>query len=110
MFVKPDNLTTFWIYIYPNSLQANQNAGLRKVLGAYKATPIRNLELEAFWPPLELYFNKPLVDFETRLKEAGMGVKIEQACRKIKGKLRNRRGRPRIPNPIPNYGIWATIW
>jgi hypothetical protein len=32
-------------------LQACQNKGLRRVLEAYKATPIRNLELEAFALP-----------------------------------------------------------
>ena len=46
-------------------LQVCQNIGLRRVLGAYKATPIRNLELEAFYPPLDLYFNKCFADFET---------------------------------------------
>ena len=92
------------------ALQTCQNTGLRRVLGAYKATPIRNLELEAFCPPLDLYFNKRLVDFETRLKESGMGAKINHVCRKIKSQLRNRRGRPRIPKPIPNYETWATTW
>ena len=47
------------------SLQTCQNKGLRRVLGAYKATPIRNLELEAFCPHLDLYFSKRLADFES---------------------------------------------
>ena len=55
-------------------LQASQNKGLRKVLGAYKATPTRNLELEAFCPPLDLYFNKRLADFASR------GSKPRPAC------------------------------
>ena len=86
------------------SLQTCQNKGLRRVLGAYKATPIRNLELKAFCPPLDLYFNKRLADFEARLKASGMGAKIERACWKIKGQLRNRRGRPRVPKPLFDYG------
>ena len=92
-------------------LQASQNKGLRKVLGAYKATPTRNLELEAFCPPLDLYFNKRLADFEARLKASGMGAKIERACWKIKAQLRNRRGRSRVPKlPLFDYGAWATAW
>src|SRR2546423_12482990 len=91
-------------------LQTCQNKGLRRVLGAYKATPIRNLEFEAFCPPLDLYFNKRLTDFEARLKTSGMGAKIERACRKIKAQLRNRRGRPRVPKPLFDYGAWATAW
>ena len=61
-------------------LQASQNKGLRKVLRAYKATPTRNLELEAFCPPLDLYFNKRLTDFEARLKASDIGAKIKRAC------------------------------
>src|SRR4051794_25315087 len=91
-------------------LQMCQNKGLRRVLGAYKATPIRNLELEAFCPPLDLYFNKRLTDFEARLKTSGMGAKIECTCRKIKAQLRNCRGRLRIPKPLFDYGAWATAW
>ena len=38
------------------ALKVAQNTALRRVLGAYKATPVRNLELETFCPPLDLYF------------------------------------------------------
>src|SRR6185437_10554809 len=92
-------------------LQASQNKGLRKVLGAYKATPTRNLELKTFCPPLDLYFNKRLADFEARLKASGIGAKIERAYWKIKAQLRNRRGRSRVPKlPLFDYGAWATTW
>ena len=41
---------------------------LRTVLGAYKATPIRNMELDAFCPPLDIYLNKQVADFELRMQ------------------------------------------
>jgi hypothetical protein len=45
-----------------------QNESLRIVARAFKSTPIRNLETETWVPPLDLYFNKRLADFEARLR------------------------------------------
>ena len=50
-------------------LRKAQSRSLRIVAGAYKATPIRNLEAETWVPPLDLYFNRRLADFEDRLQE-----------------------------------------
>jgi hypothetical protein len=91
-------------------LATSQNKGLRRVLGAYKATPVPHLELESFCPPLDLYFNKRLADFEMRIQDSGMKEKIQQACTIIARKLRNRRGRPRQPSPVPDHGKWAQAW
>ncbi len=41
-----------------------QSRSLRIVAGAYKSTPIRCLETETWVPPLDLYLNKRLADFE----------------------------------------------
>ena len=60
-------------------LTTSQNKGLRKVIGAYKATPIRDLELKAFCPPLNLYFQKRLADFETRIQHLSIRDKLKQA-------------------------------
>ena len=73
-----------------------QSQNLRIVAGAYKATPIRNLETETWVPPLDLYLNKRLADFEARLQalvlQAGQGPEapkqlpgslIQRACNKI---------------------------
>ncbi len=46
-----------------------QNRSLRIVAGAYKSTSTRCLETEAWVPPLDLYFNKRLADFENRLQK-----------------------------------------
>ncbi len=48
-------------------LEKEQNGCLQVVAGAYKATPVRNLEVETLVPPLDLYFNKRLAEFEGRL-------------------------------------------
>ena len=51
------------------SLAKAQNRSLRIVVGAYKRTPTRCLETEAWVPPLDLYLNKRLADFENRLQQ-----------------------------------------
>ena len=48
-----------------------QIKNLRIVYGGYKATPIRHLETEIFYPPIDLYINGRLVDFENRLDRTG---------------------------------------
>ncbi|EAQ86813.1 hypothetical protein CHGG_08066 [Chaetomium globosum CBS 148.51] len=85
-----------------------QSKSLRIVAGAFKHTPIRNLETETWVPPLDLYLNKPLADFETRLQRTDLddgqgGKKIAgsvnlTACQRIQQRLRSKsgnRGRPR---------------
>ncbi|EAQ90760.1 hypothetical protein CHGG_02695 [Chaetomium globosum CBS 148.51] len=89
-----------------------QNKSLRIVAGAFKSTPIRNLETEAWVPPLDLYLNKRLADFENRLQrpdlDDGQGGKktaasvVLTACRKIQQRLSSERGnrsRPRTLGP-----------
>ncbi|EAQ86784.1 hypothetical protein CHGG_08037 [Chaetomium globosum CBS 148.51] len=89
-----------------------QNKSLRIVAGAFKSTPIRNLETETWVPPLNLYLNKRLADFENRLQQPdlddGQGGKktaasvVLTACRRIQQRLSSRRGnrgRPRTLGP-----------
>jgi hypothetical protein len=79
------------------------------VVGAYKTAPIRCLETEAWVPPLDLYLNKQLANFESRLKKqalqsgAGLGAErittdhlITKACNKIYRRFtRRKKGRGR---------------
>jgi hypothetical protein len=91
-----------------------QTQNLRTVAGAYKATPIRNLETETWVPPLDLYLNKRLVDFEARLQapilQPGLGPGtpkrtpgslVQEACNKLYRRYQNRRHtrgpKPRLP-------------
>ncbi|EAQ90773.1 hypothetical protein CHGG_02708 [Chaetomium globosum CBS 148.51] len=77
-------------------LSKAQNRSLRIVVGAYKSAPIRCLETEAWVPPLDLYLNKRLADFEGRLQkqalQSGAGPEAErittghlitEACNKV---------------------------
>jgi hypothetical protein len=89
-----------------------QNNSLRIVAGAFKSTPIRNLETETWVPPLDLYLNKRLADFEARLQmrvlDDGRGGKnaagsiVRTACDKLYRRFNSRRisrGRPRAQGP-----------
>ena len=70
-----------------------QNVCLQTVAGAYKATPTRNLEMETLVPPLDLYLNKRLADFEERLTQTGLNTTVDKARLKVLqrfGKVRRR--------------------
>ena len=64
-------------------VQKHQNQGLRTVLGAFKATPIRQLEAESYVPPLDLWLNGRVARFQARLEHSGIAQKIQDACRTI---------------------------
>jgi exonuclease III len=90
------------------SLTKAQNRSLRIVAGAYKATPIRSLETETWVPPLDLYLNKRVADFERRIQtpfeptsQRTPGSIIQKARNKVAERFRNlrRRGRRRRPQP-----------
>jgi len=70
-----------------------QNKSLRVVAGAFKSTPIRNLETETWVPPLDLYLNKRLADFEARLQQPTLDD--GQGGTKAPGSI--------ITRPAPNY-------
>ena len=95
------------------ALERKQNEGLQKVLGAYRATPIRNLELEAYCAPLDLYFNKRLADFENRLRGSQIAATLDKTSNYIKRVLKNKKGRPKIQKTRvlgPNTSEWARQW
>ena len=78
--------------------------------GAYKAIPIRHLEVETWVPPLDLYLNKRLADFESRLQEpvsvAGgplrpPGSVIREACNRLVLRAQRHRARARGRRPLP---------
>jgi len=73
--------------------RVHQNSGLRKVLGAFRATPIRQLETEAFTTPLDLWLNGRVARFQARLERTGIAKQIQDACAAIRTRLRARRRR-----------------
>jgi hypothetical protein len=60
------------------ALTPTQNKCLQIMSGAYKATPTRYLESEMAMPPLDLYFDKWVADFESRIAVSGMAQLLRQ--------------------------------
>lgn len=90
-----------------NQLKQFQNQGLRIVLGALKATPIKLLELEAHVPPLELFLNGRTAIFQSKLARTTLKTEIQDACHHIRlrtGQLqvhqRRRTQRVRAPREL----------
>jgi hypothetical protein len=65
------------------------------VLGAFKATPIRQLETEAYVPPLGLWLNGRIARFQARLEQTGIARQVKDAYTAIRIQLRTRRQRQR---------------
>ena len=94
---------------YVKTLGPAQTSALRTVLGAYKATPTRSLKLDAFCPPLDIYLNKCVADFERRMQISGLAAQLNRATTVIAARLRRRRprrGRP-AAKPIGYHWEWA---
>jgi hypothetical protein len=74
-----------------------QNQALRRVTEAYKATPMRSLEVEALVPPIHLYMDSITVRHREDTKDTPTRQKTKEACDKITRRLRQtpRRGAPR---------------
>jgi hypothetical protein len=60
------------------TLTLTQNKCLRIMSGVYKAIPIHYLESEMAMPPLDLYFDKWVADFESRIAISGMAQLLRQ--------------------------------
>ena len=86
------------------------------MLGAFKATPIRQLETEAYVPPLDLWLNGRVARFQARLERTGIARQIKDACTAIRIQLRTRRQRQRqrqrlIPaTPASVRKQWVEKW
>jgi hypothetical protein len=69
------------------NLATTQSQCLRVASGAYKATLVRFLEVETATPPLDLYLNKWVADFERRLERIGKGALIRTICNRVASRL-----------------------
>ena len=78
---------------FAKAMARHQAQALRTVLGAYKATPVRSLELDAFCPPLDIYLSKRVADFDRRMQFSRLDVKLSRATAYVKARLRARRPR-----------------
>lgn len=99
-----------------NHLSTAQSDCLRTVTGGYRATQIRHLEVEAATPPIHIYLNKRVAEFESRLEYTGMAKKVRSACAAVASRLRRQRTRIRPVGPqlLPKGGEqkakWASRW
>src|ERR1700740_3615057 len=84
------------------SLRKEQSQCLRAVAGAYRATPVRSLDTKTFVPPLDLYLNGRVAQFEGRIEESGMAQLIRDSCTTIARKLRNRQRHYTMPQTHTN--------
>jgi hypothetical protein len=81
------------------------------VLSAFKATPIRQLETEAYVPPLDLWLNGRIARFQKRLEKTGLARQIRDACTAIGVQLRIRRGQRLAPEtPATARRQWVEKW
>jgi hypothetical protein len=60
-----------------------QNNCLRAICGAYRATPIRNLEVEVGVPPLGIHQDSIQAQFRVRLEESEAAGVIREAGEKV---------------------------
>jgi hypothetical protein len=93
-------------------LQKQQNQGLRTVLGAFKATPIRQLETESYVPPLDLWLNGRIARFQAKMEHSGIVQKVRDACSTIRARILCRTNRRRQANaqPADTPGAKRRLW
>jgi len=99
---------------------AEQNKCLRTVAGAYKSTPIRQLETELNILPLDIYLDKTVANFEGRIDATGKTLILDKTRRAVRSALRRpyrgpTRGRPRRETAAPTHpsikkAEWTMNW
>src|SRR5208337_5440351 len=72
-------------------LLTKQSRYLRTVTGIYLTTPIHYLKREVDIPPLDIYLNKKVADFEARLQTLRIVRLISNSTAAIASWLRRRR-------------------
>jgi hypothetical protein len=101
-------------------LQKQQRLGLQTVLGAFKATSIRRLEIESYVPPLDLWLHGRIARYQARLEHSGIAQKIRDACSTIRNRILRRTSRQRLDNtqlastqlatPGTKRKLWVEEW
>ena len=79
---------------------------------------MRLLEVETATPPLDLYLNKRVVEFEQRLESTGKSGIISAACNRVAIRLQRHRKRrrrhatvpPTLQRPSLEFGPGRTAW
>ena len=87
--------------IDPGSLAIIQNKCLRRISGAYKATPIAELETETHILPIDIHLDELQAKARQRLQSSGHYERIEKIKRKIHRTLKEERDRHRKAELTP---------
>ena len=69
-------------------LALSQSSCLRTITGAYRVILIRLLKAEVATPPIDIYLNKRVIDFEVYLDRIGIGTLIQGIYSKVVVKLK----------------------
>jgi hypothetical protein len=67
------------------------------VAGAYRATLIRELEKEVLVPPIDIYYSELWARHIRRTYSSPAGVFIQEQCKMIRERLRQRRRKRALP-------------
>ncbi|TVY59574.1 putative RNA-directed DNA polymerase from transposon X-element, partial [Lachnellula suecica] len=87
--------------------QKAQNRALRTVTGAFKATPIRALEVEAYVPPMDLYLHDKIANFQQRLDNSPVQQQIVDACKRIQRRTKQKIKQRQIRTTGEKRKEWA---
>src|SRR5436190_24365879 len=97
-------------------LATAQSQSLRVVTGAYKTTPVRSLETEAWVPPVDMYVpQQEAGGFQDQVAGQGESKTAGRRVRRVRAHLRKRRGRRRRERPLnpeesAAKAAWAAAW
>ncbi|PQE14986.1 reverse transcriptase protein [Rutstroemia sp. NJR-2017a BBW] len=97
-------------------LERAQAACLRKIAGAYRATPNREVEAEAAIPPISVYCDEKLRKFFERQKDTPARRVCQEQCLWIRKRRGSRKARQELPNiPTeralkPEKQVWKAQW
>jgi hypothetical protein len=86
-----------------------QSRGLRLVAGAYKATPIRELEKETFVPPIDIYCKEILARHIRRTYASPAGSYIQEQCRAIVSRLGRKKRRKKRQEQLQSGAATLTV-
>jgi hypothetical protein len=84
------SLTKETLRVLAVKLVKYRNCRLQQVPGAFKVTPIRQLETEAYDKPPDLWPSDRIVRFQVRLEGTGLARQIKDACAATRAQLRIR--------------------
>jgi len=90
-------------------LKIEQNKHLRVITGAYRATPVAELEHEAGIPPIDIHLDSQVLGFQTSQATTTAAQTISKECKRVKNRVwRANRARPAlVPTPHTAKKTWA---